>query len=138
MKVPTTVQYDLQDTMQAKVGIVRNQGDIDQAVEDVLPRSAIAPRKSRRPATASTTPAGTPPSTCRTCWSSPKPSPAARRSARRAAARHFREDHPEGKDEEWAKVNLVIRKGADGSMQLSREPLVPMTDEHRQIIEENK
>jgi succinate dehydrogenase / fumarate reductase flavoprotein subunit len=50
---------------------------------------------------------------------------------------HFRDDFP-GKDEQQAKVNTVIRRGADGSMQVSQEPVPAMTEEHKLIIEENK
>jgi succinate dehydrogenase / fumarate reductase, flavoprotein subunit len=50
---------------------------------------------------------------------------------------HFREDYPD-KSEEAAKYNLRIRQAADGSMALNREPLPPMTDEMKQIIEEMK
>ena len=50
---------------------------------------------------------------------------------------HFREDYPE-KSEEAAKFNLVIRRAPDGSMNLKREPLPPMTAEMKQIIEEMK
>jgi succinate dehydrogenase / fumarate reductase flavoprotein subunit len=50
---------------------------------------------------------------------------------------HFRDDYPE-KSEEAAKFNLVIHRAPDGSMSLRREPLPPMTDEMKQIIEEMK
>jgi succinate dehydrogenase / fumarate reductase flavoprotein subunit len=50
---------------------------------------------------------------------------------------HFRDDYP-NKDEEAAKFNLVIRRAPDGSMSLTRQPLPPMTDEMKQIIEEMK
>jgi succinate dehydrogenase / fumarate reductase flavoprotein subunit len=50
---------------------------------------------------------------------------------------HFRDDYPE-KSDEAAKFNLVIRKAQDGSMQLKREPLPPMTAGMKQIIEEMK
>jgi succinate dehydrogenase / fumarate reductase flavoprotein subunit len=50
---------------------------------------------------------------------------------------HFREDF-QGKDEAQGKVNTIIRKGADGQMSVTQEPLVPMTDEHKAIIEEMK
>ncbi|MEN8184313.1 MAG: hypothetical protein ABFS46_17440 [Myxococcota bacterium] len=48
---------------------------------------------------------------------------------------HTRDDNPE-KDSEWGGVNLVIRKGADGSMQIRREPIPPMPAELSAIIEE--
>jgi succinate dehydrogenase / fumarate reductase flavoprotein subunit len=50
---------------------------------------------------------------------------------------HFREDYPE-KSNEFSTFNFVIRKHADGTMQLSREPIPPMPAELKQVIEENK
>ena len=57
-------------------------------------------------------------------------------SRRESRGGHFRSDYPE-KDAEFAKVNTVIRK-RDGNMEIAAEPLVPMTDEHKAIIEEMK
>jgi len=50
---------------------------------------------------------------------------------------HFRDDYPE-KDPAGARFNVVIRKGADGEMQLSREPVPEMPAELKRIIEEQK
>jgi len=50
---------------------------------------------------------------------------------------HFREDYPE-KSAAAAKFNLTIRRGQDGSMTLGHEPVVSLTDEQKQIIEEMK
>jgi succinate dehydrogenase / fumarate reductase, flavoprotein subunit len=50
---------------------------------------------------------------------------------------HFREDYPE-KDPSAGRFNIVIRKGPDGEMQLSREPIPEMPAELRKIIEEQK
>jgi succinate dehydrogenase / fumarate reductase flavoprotein subunit len=49
----------------------------------------------------------------------------------------FRDDYPQ-KDENYSTFNIVVRKAADGSMALSREPIAPMRDELKQIIEEMK
>jgi succinate dehydrogenase / fumarate reductase flavoprotein subunit len=49
----------------------------------------------------------------------------------------FREDHPE-KDEAFGKVNVVVSKGPDGAMRVSREPISAMTPEQKAIIEEMK
>ena len=63
----------------------------------------------------------------------------ARAGAERRESRgaHFREDHPQ-KDETLGKVNVVIRKADDGTMQVRREPVPEMTDENREIVEENQ
>ena len=50
---------------------------------------------------------------------------------------HFRDDYPE-KSAEWAQYNLRISKGADGRPQLERVPVVPLTEEMKQVVEENK
>src|SRR5205823_9709962 len=49
----------------------------------------------------------------------------------------FRDDYPE-KDERFAKVNTVIRKAEDGSMEVRLEPLPEMPDYLKQVIEENR
>jgi succinate dehydrogenase / fumarate reductase flavoprotein subunit len=48
---------------------------------------------------------------------------------------HFREDYP-NKDPAFAAVNTVIRKGPDGAMQVTREPIPEMPSELQRIIEE--
>ncbi len=50
---------------------------------------------------------------------------------------HFREDFPD-KDPAAAKYNSVISKGADGLMQLRREPIPLMREDLKQVIEEMK
>jgi succinate dehydrogenase / fumarate reductase flavoprotein subunit len=50
---------------------------------------------------------------------------------------HFRDDYPE-KDPAGAKFNVVVRKGADGQMTLSREPVPEMPAQLRQIVEDQK
>jgi succinate dehydrogenase / fumarate reductase flavoprotein subunit len=50
---------------------------------------------------------------------------------------HFREDHP-AKSEEYGRFNILIRKGADGEMTLSRQPLTPLPPELTQVVKENE
>jgi succinate dehydrogenase / fumarate reductase flavoprotein subunit len=50
---------------------------------------------------------------------------------------HFRDDFPE-KNNQFGAFNIVVRKGADGSMQFSREPIPPMRQDLQQVIEEMK
>jgi len=49
----------------------------------------------------------------------------------------FREDYP-NKDERFSKVNTIISKAADGSMKVRLEPLLEMPDYLKRIIEEMK
>ena len=49
---------------------------------------------------------------------------------------HFRDDYPE-KAAEFGAINIVVRQGIDGSMEVRRVPLPPMPPELKQIVEEN-
>ena len=48
---------------------------------------------------------------------------------------HFRIDYPE-KDAEAAKLNTIVRKAKDGSMEVVQTPVPALTDEQQQIIKE--
>ena len=50
---------------------------------------------------------------------------------------HFRDDFPD-KDPNYGKFNIVIRRGAGGEMQVTREPIPEMREDLKRIIEENK
>jgi succinate dehydrogenase / fumarate reductase, flavoprotein subunit len=50
---------------------------------------------------------------------------------------HFRDDYP-AKDENYATFNIVARKSASGGVEITREPLRPMPEELKRIVEENK
>jgi succinate dehydrogenase / fumarate reductase flavoprotein subunit len=50
---------------------------------------------------------------------------------------HFRDDFP-SKDDKFGSLNIVIRKGSGGEMQVVREPIAPIPPELKQIIEEMK
>jgi succinate dehydrogenase / fumarate reductase, flavoprotein subunit len=50
---------------------------------------------------------------------------------------HFREDYPE-KDPAGATYNIVIRKGEDAQMRLSREPVPEMPPELKRIVQDQK
>ena len=59
--------------------------------------------------------------------------PALARTESRGA--HSRVDH-QGKDAEWGRYNQIVRKAADGSMEVERRPVVPLRDDLKAIIEE--
>jgi succinate dehydrogenase / fumarate reductase flavoprotein subunit len=50
---------------------------------------------------------------------------------------HFRDDFPE-KDPNYGKFNIVVRRGAAGEVQVTREPIPEMRDDLKRIVEENK
>jgi succinate dehydrogenase / fumarate reductase, flavoprotein subunit len=50
---------------------------------------------------------------------------------------HFRDDFPE-KNNQFGAFNIVVRKGADGTMKFAREPMPIMRQDLQQIVEEMK
>jgi succinate dehydrogenase / fumarate reductase flavoprotein subunit len=56
---------------------------------------------------------------------------------RESRGAQFRDDYPD-KNPEFGKITLVVRKGRDGAMTVTREPLPPLTAEQQAIIEEMK
>ena len=91
---PYQIQYDLQEAMQDLVGIVRTESEMQQALEQNSATSRCGQTGRASPATASTTTAGTRPSTFPVCCWYRKPSPAPRCCEKRAGARSFAKTFP--------------------------------------------
>ena len=61
-----------------------------------------------------------------------------RNRVRRTRARFWASGHSADKDAAFGKLNLIVRKGPDGAMQVARIPIPEMPAELRQVIEEMK
>ena len=133
---PYKVQHDLQDTMQALVGIVRNESEMQEAVQKIAGYRERASRvgiDGHREYNAGW-------HTCLDLRNLLDVSEAIARSAierKESRGGHFREDYPDKKDE-FAKFNFSTRRGPDGAMQTARVPLPEMPAELKQVIEEQK
>jgi succinate dehydrogenase / fumarate reductase flavoprotein subunit len=133
---PYQVQYALQDLMQDLVGIVRNEAEMQRALEGlaVLKERArqvfVGGHREYNPG-----------------WHAALDLPnlllvseAVTRSAierRESRGGHFREDYPD-KDPAFGKINIVVRKGRDGRMELSRAEIPQMPGELKAVIDEMK
>ena len=133
---PYQVQKDLQDTMQDFVGIVRNESEMLKALEKIADfkkraeHAAVTGNREYNPGW----------HTALDLESLLTVSEAIARAAlerKESRGAQFRDDHPD-KDGQFAKVNTVIAKAADGSMQVRLEPLPEMPEYLKQIIEEMK
>jgi succinate dehydrogenase / fumarate reductase flavoprotein subunit len=133
---PYAVQADLQQTMQALVGIVRTEAEMVEALRhlDLLrERASRAGVAGHREFNAGW-------HTCLDLQNLLDVSEAITRSAierRESRGGHFREDYPD-KQAEFGTFNIATRRLADGSMQVTRVPLPPMPAELAQIVEEQK
>jgi succinate dehydrogenase / fumarate reductase flavoprotein subunit len=133
---PYSVQHALQDLMQDLVGIVRVEAEMVQALERLRELKARSERVSVDGNREYNNGWHTALDLHNLLTVSEIITLAAldRKESRGA---HFRDDYP-NKDEQYGRFNIVVRKGADGQMQFTREPIPPMPQELKQVIEEMK
>ncbi len=133
---PYAIQHALQEIMQNWVGIVRTEEELQRALEAIADlrhraeRVGVGGNREYNPG-----------------WHTALDLESlltvselvARAGLERRESRggHFRDDFP-GKDDNWAKVNLVLRRGPDGRPESRSVPVPPLPEELRQAIEENK
>ena len=133
---PFEIQYELQERMQELVGIVRNEGDMQRALEvidDLRQRAGkvfVVGNREYNPG-----------------WHTALDlkflmivSEAVARAAlerKESRGAHFREDYEE-KDEAFGSLNITQHKGADGEMVINRVPVTPLREDLAAIIEENR
>jgi succinate dehydrogenase / fumarate reductase flavoprotein subunit len=133
---PYQVQYDLQEAMQDLVGIVRVESEMQRALDAIgqlrtrAERTGIAGNREYNNGWHTTIDIGN-----MMIVSEAITRAALLRKESRGA--QFREDFP-NKDPEWGKYNIVVRRGANGEMQVERCALTPMPDELKKVIEEMK
>jgi len=130
---PYQIQHQLQDTMQNLVGIVRVEEEMARAVDEI----AALRRKSETVAVKGNREYNPGWSTALDLHNLLTVSEAVARSAmlrKESRGGHFRADF-EKKSDEWSKKNIVLKKGGDGSMQISTAPIKEMPDELKKIIE---
>jgi succinate dehydrogenase / fumarate reductase flavoprotein subunit len=133
---PFKVQQDLQHLMQDLVGIVRSEEDMQRALTALGELQARAARVG----VTGHREFNTGWHASQDLWNLLAVSEMITRSAierKESRGGHFRTDYPE-KDPAYAAFNFVVRRGADGAMQVSRAPIPPMPAELQQVIEENK
>ncbi|HET8835970.1 MAG TPA: fumarate reductase/succinate dehydrogenase flavoprotein subunit [Gemmatimonadales bacterium] len=131
---PYQVQHELQAMMQDLVGIVRTGPEMERALEGLGRLKARAQRVGV-PGNREYNPGW---HTALDLGNLLTVSEAITRAAierRESRGGHFRDDCPE-KDPACARFNIVIRKGTDGGMQLTREPIAEMPAELKRVIEE--
>ncbi|MEI9813559.1 MAG: fumarate reductase/succinate dehydrogenase flavoprotein subunit [Acidobacteriota bacterium] len=133
---PFTIQSELQDIMQNLVGIVRVESEMQEAIEKI---EALRKRAVKAGITGNIE--------YNTGWHTALDldnmlaisDMIAKAGLERKESRggHFRDDFPD-KSAEWAQYNIKFTRDASGRPVLERVPVVPLTDEMKQIIEEQK
>jgi succinate dehydrogenase / fumarate reductase flavoprotein subunit len=132
---PFAVQYELQEMMQDLVGIVRVESEMESALGEIAKLKARAVKagiSGNREYNGG--------------WHTALDldnlltvsEVIARAAIERKESRgaHFRDDFPD-KSEDWAKYNLRVTKDANGEPKVERVATKPLTEEMKQVIEEN-
>jgi succinate dehydrogenase / fumarate reductase, flavoprotein subunit len=131
---PYQVQHALESLMQDLVGIVRLQEDMERALDGIAElreraaRVGVAGNREYNPGWHTALDLDN----MLTVSQAIALAAIERRESRGA---HFREDYPD-KDAEWGRFNLIVKRAADGGMQLTRRPVPEVPDELRDIIKE--
>jgi len=133
---PYQIQKDLQELMQDNVGIVRTESEMQYALGQLqhlkqrANRATVTGNREYNPGWHTTIDLKN-----LLIVSEAVTRTAIERKESRGA--QFREDYP-GKDEHFSKVNTIVSKAADGSMQVRLDPLPEMPDYLKEVIEENR
>ncbi|HEX5732066.1 MAG TPA: fumarate reductase/succinate dehydrogenase flavoprotein subunit [Blastocatellia bacterium] len=131
---PYQIQHDLQEVMQDKVGIVRREEEMGEALEELTrlreraERAGIGGNREYNPGW----------HTALDLESLLTVSEAITRAGierKESRGAQFRDDYPK-KDDQLGKINIIIRKGPDGGMLVERTMIPEMPAELKQIIEE--
>jgi succinate dehydrogenase / fumarate reductase flavoprotein subunit len=133
---PYQIQYDLQDSMQNLVGIVRTETEMRQALDAIAKlrvraeKAGIAGHRQYNNGWHTAIDLG----------NLLMVSEAITRAAilrKESRGAQFREDFP-NKDTEWGKYNIVVKRGPDGEMLVEKRALPAMPDQLQAVIQEMK
>ena len=132
---PYTIHQDLQECMQILVGIIRNEGELKKALEEL----AVLRQRKRRVRVDGNRQYNPGWHLAMDLHSMLTVSEAVARAAlerKESRGAHTREDHPR-MDPKFGSVNVVVRRVRD-EMTMSQEPLPRMPEELRRLFEESK
>src|SRR5262249_49275782 len=131
---PYQLQRELQELMQEKVGIVRQESEMQEALLEIgvlwerAKRAGVDGNREFNPGW----------HTALDLVNLLTVSEAVTRAAierKESRGAQFREDYPE-KSSEFSKVNTIVWKGEDGRMQIRRAEVPELREDLREVIEE--
>ncbi len=135
-EAPYAIQHELQGMMQKLVGIVREEGEMRQALSGVAKLRDRATKVGVH-GNREYNPGWHTALDLHHLMTVSEAITLAAIERKESRGGHFRDDYPE-KDPAYATFNIVLRKGTSGAMELERRAIPPMPDELKAIIEEQK
>jgi succinate dehydrogenase / fumarate reductase, flavoprotein subunit len=131
---PFQIQQALQETMQDLVGIVRREEEMQRALATIATlraqaaQVAVVGNRDYNPGWHAAL-------DLRNLLTVAEAITRSGVGGRESRGGHFRDDYPT-KDPQYGTFNISVRKGADGQMELIREPIPPLPAELAQVIKE--
>lgn len=131
---PFQIQHDLQDMMQDLVGIVRTEDEMQRALVGI---KELRERREKISLTGNIdfNPSWHTSLDLHNLLNVSEAITLAAIERKESRGGQFREDYP-AKDAEFGKINITVKKGADGNMQIERVPIPEMPAELKEIIKE--
>lgn len=133
---PYHIQHSLQEMMQELVGIVRNEGEMKRALEEIQRLKERAERVVA-PGNREYNPGWHTALDLDNLLTVAEAITRAGIERKESRGAHFREDYP-GKDPAFGTFNIVVSKGVDGSMRVRQAARIEPSSELQAIIEEMK
>ena len=134
---PYEIQRELQEMMQDKVGIIREDGLMREAIDDIAKLAEGAP-KAAAPGNREYNPGWHTALDLKCLLTVSEASARAALERRESRGAQTRNDFQDKDPDDWGRHNLVLRKGNDGSMEVEKVPVVPQTDQQEKIIKDNQ
>ena len=133
---PFQLQAYLQDRMQELVGIVRVENELTQAI-DMIRKVRTQSDQAACGGNRGFNPGWHTALELKHMLTVAEAIARAAKERKESRGGHFREDFPE-KSEEFAKINIAIRKDDNGNMEVKKVPKTPMREDLQAIITEMK
>ena len=134
---PYEIQRELQEMMQDKVGIIREDGLMKEAIDDIARLAERAP-KAAAPGNREYNPGWHTALDLKCLLTVSEASARAALERRESRGAQTRNDFPDKDSDDWGRHNLLLRKGNDGSMEVEKVSVVPQTDQQKKIIKDNQ
>ena len=133
---PYAIQHELQEMMQANVGIVRHDSEMEHAIEEIAKYHERA-AKAAPPGNREYNPGWHTALDLRNLLTVAEAIARSALSRKESRGAHAHAEFPE-KSDEFGRINTAVRQGPDGEMLLEHHPVKPVREDLQAIIDEQQ
>jgi len=133
---PYAIQHELQEMMQANVGIVRHDSEMEHAIEEIA-KYHVRAAEAAPPGNREYNPGWHTALDLRNLLTVAEAIARSALSRKESRGAHAHAEYPD-KSEEFGKINTAVRQGSDGEMVLEHHPVKPIREDLQSIIDEQQ